>query len=132
MEEAAPRHLKVIHYSALAGIRVGGKAANADTNPKFWPMVLEIFSKRRLKKGEADRAEKQVRDVIGCSDLVDESTGFVEAACQNYEVLVDDKRAEKTGGPGPSWRYDTQSGPRRNDVVPSGSQEKEKAKVSSF
>ena len=79
MEEAAPRHLKVIHYSALAGIRVGGKAANADTNPKFWPMVLEIFSKRRLKKGEVDRAEKQVCDVIGWSDPVEESTSFVEA-----------------------------------------------------
>ena len=33
MEEAAARHVEAIHYSASAGIPVGGKAAKADTNP---------------------------------------------------------------------------------------------------
>ena len=58
---------------------LGGKAGNADTNPRFWPVVLETFSERRLKKGEVDRVEKQVCDVIGWSDPVEESTSFVEA-----------------------------------------------------
>ena len=40
--------------------------------------------------------------VTGWSDPVEEQTGFVEAACQNYEVLVEDKRVGKSGGAGPS------------------------------
>ena len=31
----------------------------------------------------------------------------MEATCQNYEVLVEDKRAGKTGGAGPSQWYET-------------------------
>ena len=51
------------------------------------------------------------------------SLARVTHTCQNYEALVDDRRAGKTGGAGPSGRYDTRSGPI---------QEKEKAKVLSF
>ena len=66
MEEAATRHVKAIHYSALTAIRVGiGKATSVDTNPGFWPVVLETFSERKVKKGEADRAERRVRDDTG-------------------------------------------------------------------
>ena len=82
MEEAATRHVEAIHYSALADIHVGGRVAKTDTNPGFKPVVLETFSGGRLQKGEADRVEKRVRNVTGWSDLVEESTGFVEAACQ--------------------------------------------------
>ena len=39
---------------------LGGKAGNADTNPRFWPVVLETFSERRLQKGKADRTKKRV------------------------------------------------------------------------
>ena len=46
--------------------------------------------------------------------------------------MVDDKKAGKTGGVGPSGRYDTRSGLRRNDTALARSQEKEKGKVPSF
>ena len=44
-----------------------------------------------MKKEEANRAETRVRDVTQWADLVEEKINFVEAACQNYEVLVEDK-----------------------------------------
>ena len=95
-------------------------------------MVLETFSRGRLQKRDADRAEERVCEITGLSDPVEENTGFVEAACRNYEVVVDNKRARKTGGAGPSGRYDTRSGAKRHDVAPTGSQEKEKGKVLSI
>ena len=61
-----------------------------------------------------------------------EKTGFVEVACQIYEVLVNDNRARKSIEGGLSGRYDTRSGPKRNDVAPGESQEREKGKVLSF
>ena len=44
------------------------------------------------------------------SEPVEEKTSFVEATCQNYEVLVEDKCVGKIGGAGPSQRYETQFG----------------------
>ena len=63
--------------------------------------MLEGLSGVRLKKEEADRAEQRVQEVTGWDDPVEEKTGFVEAVCQNYEVLVEDKRAGKAGGVDP-------------------------------
>mgnify|MGYP007109629560 FL=1 len=63
MKEVAARHVEAIHYSASTRIRVGvRKAIGVDTNPGFWPVVLETFSERKVKKGEADRAERRVCD----------------------------------------------------------------------
>ena len=50
----------------------------------------------------------------------------MKAACQNYEVLVEDKRAGKVGGAGPYNRYETQRRLKKNDVGASGSQERVK------
>ena len=61
-------------------------------------MVLEGLTGVRLRKEEADRVERRVREVTGWDNPVEEKIGFMEAACQNYEVLVEDKRAGKTGG----------------------------------
>ena len=69
--------------------------------------MLEGLAGARLKKEESDRAEKRVREITGWSDPVEEKTGFVEAACQNYEALVEDKRVGKTGPSGTSQRYET-------------------------
>ena len=69
--------------------------------------MLEGLAGTRLMKEEADRAGKWVWEVTKWSDPVEEKTGFVEAACQNYEALVEDKRVGKTGGAGPSQRYET-------------------------
>ena len=102
MEEAATRHAEAVNYSASAGIRVGGDEARKAKDSGFWPLVLEGLSGVRLKKEEADRAEQRIREVTGWDDPVEEKTGFVAAACQNYEVLVEDKHAGKAGGSGPS------------------------------
>ena len=53
-------------------------------------------------KEEADHTERQVQGGTDWSDPVEEKTGFVEAACQNYEVLVEDKWAGNTRGARPS------------------------------
>ena len=50
----------------------------------------------------------------------------MEAECKNYEVLVKDKRAGKSGGAGPSNGYETWSGPKRNDEGSPGSEERMK------
>ena len=78
--------------------------------------MLEGLTGVRLRKEEVDRAERRVREVTGWSYPVEETTGFVEAACQNYEVLVEDKRAGKTGGAEPSQRYETRFGQKQNDA----------------
>ena len=44
-----------------------------------------------MQKGEAERAEERVREVTVWSDPVEESTGFVEAACRNYEALINER-----------------------------------------
>ena len=106
--------------------------AKPNTNPGFWLVVLETFSGGRSQKVDADRAEKRVREITGWSDPVEENTGFVQATCQNYEALVDEKLVGKTRGAGPSGRYDTPSRPKRHDSNPTGSQEKEKGKVLNF
>ena len=74
-------------------------------------MVLESFSKKKLKKEEADRAERRIHEVIGWIDPIEEKIGFLDAACQNYDILIDDMRAGKFGGACPLGRYDTRSGP---------------------
>ena len=107
MEEAVARHTETVHYSASAGIRVGDSKAQKASEAGFWPTMMEGLAGARLRKDEADRAEKQVQEVTGWSDPVEEKTGFVEAACQNYEALLEDKRVGKTRGVGPSQRYET-------------------------
>ena len=88
--------------------------------------MLEGFSGVRLRKEEANCAEKRVWEVMGWNDHVEEKTGFMEAACQNYEVLMEDKQEGKGGGAGPSSRYDTRSRPKQSDVGASGSLERVK------
>ena len=91
MEEATTRHLDIIHYSASAGIRVGSDEVRKTKDSGFWPLMLEGLAGVRLTKEEANCAERQVREVTGWSDPVEEKTSFVEVACQNYKVLVEDK-----------------------------------------
>jgi hypothetical protein len=75
--------------------------------------VLEGLTGVRLVKEEADRAEKRVKEATGWSDPVEENTGFVEAACQNYEVLIDERRAGRPRG-------------RQNEAGTSGAQDRPK------
>ena len=103
MEEAATRSAEAIHYSVSAGIRVGGeKAIRSGSNTGLKPLVLEVLFIMRLTKEEADRAEKRVQEGTGWDDSIEEKTGFVEAMCQNYEVLVRGKdNRERWGEPSP-------------------------------
>ena len=89
-------------------------------------MMLEGLVGVRLRKEEADRAERRVREVTGWSDPIEEKTGFVEYACQNYEVLVEEKHVGKTGGSGPSQRYETRFRPKQNDAGVTGAPDKAK------
>ena len=58
IEEVVARHIKAIHNLASTDIRVGGEMAiSFDANPGFWTVVLETFSKKKLKKAEVDRTE---------------------------------------------------------------------------
>ena len=70
-----------------------------------------------MKKEEADRTEQRVQEVTGWNDPVEEKTGFVEAAGQNYDVLVEEKRVGKIGGGGSSQRYETRFGPKPNEAT---------------
>jgi hypothetical protein len=61
----------------------------------------------------------------GRSDLVEEKTGFVEAACQNYKVLLEEKRVGKSGGAGPPLqRYETPIGEKGSNDGAAGGPEK--------
>ena len=80
------------------------------------PLVLEGLAGLRLRKEEADCAERWVREFTGWSNPVKEKTGFVETACQNYEVLVEDKRVGKARGAKPSQRYEIWFGRKQNDA----------------
>ena len=132
MEEVVARHVEAVHYSASAGIRVGEKATEPDSKFGFWPVILETLSEGRLQKEEAQHAEERGCDVTGLSDPVEESTDFVEAECKNYEALIDERPAGKTGGVGPSGRHDTRSATKKHDGAPAGSQDKEKGRILSF
>ena len=58
MDEVVAWYVEAMHYSASTAIRVDvGKATSIDRNPEFWPVVLETFSKKNLKKGEVGRLE---------------------------------------------------------------------------
>ena len=116
MEEATARHAEAVHYSTSAGIRVEGDEGQRTKDSGFLPSVLEGLFGVQLKREEVDCAEQRVQEVTWWSDPFEEKTGFVEAACQNYEVLVEDKRAGKAGGTGPPNRYETRFGPRKNDA----------------
>ena len=105
----------------------GGKATSSEADPKFWSVVLETFSGKKLKKKEANRMERRAREV----------TGWGEDRLRRSHVreLRDSGRrqaAGKAGGAGPSGSYDTKNGPKRNDATPAGSQEREKVKIPSF
>ena len=84
MEEAAARHMEAVHYSTSARIRVRGNGGQRTKDSGFWSSVLEGLPRVRLKREEVDRTEQRVREVTGWSDPVEEKTGFVEVACQNY------------------------------------------------
>ena len=76
---------------------VGEKAAKPDSKSGFWPVSLETISGGGLQKEDAEHVDELVREVTGWSDPVEESIGFVEAACKNYEALIDERQAGKNG-----------------------------------
>ena len=95
-------------------------------------MVLEGFSGKKLRKEEADCTKRQIQEVTGWNDPVKEKTNFVEAACQNYKVLIKAKWVWKAGGAGPSGKYDIRSRPKNGHNGLTDPQEKSKGKLSSF
>ena len=96
MEEAAAQNIEAIHYLASAAIQV---EVEKSMETGFWSLILEMFFGKKLKKEDAHLAEKWVWEVTGCSDPVEEKTGVIEIACENYEVLEEDKWVGKAGWP---------------------------------
>ena len=70
MEETVVRHVETIHYSMSAGIRVVSDKGHKVKDFGFWPLVLEDLASVRLRKEEADRAERRVREIIEWGDPV--------------------------------------------------------------
>ena len=61
-EEAAVGHVKVVHYSVSARIRVGGeKRADSGSEDRFCLILLEGFYVKKLRREEASRAEWWIR-----------------------------------------------------------------------
>ena len=69
MEEAAARHVEIVHYSASAGIRVRGGEARKTNEAGFRLLMLEGLAGARLRKEDA---ENRVREVTEWSDPVEE------------------------------------------------------------
>ena len=62
-DEAVARHAEAIHYSASAGIQVGGNEDRKTRDSGFWPLMLEGLFGVRLKREEADRTEQRIWEV---------------------------------------------------------------------
>ena len=57
MEEATTRHVEAVHYLTSANIRFREeKNTKMGNNARFWRVLLEGFSRKKLKKEETDRA----------------------------------------------------------------------------
>ena len=56
---------------------------------------------------EALKAERRVQEMMGWEDPVEEKSSFVEAMCQNYDVLVEEKRKRLDDQSGSSKKHDT-------------------------
>ena len=68
----------------MAYIRLGDeKITSSGKEARFWPVILESFSGKKLREKEADRVEKRVLEVTGWDYPMEEKTDFVESACQN-------------------------------------------------
>ena len=61
MDKAAACHAETVHYSASPGIRVGSDEVRKKKEAGFWPLMLEGLVSVRLRREEADRAERRVR-----------------------------------------------------------------------
>ena len=117
MEEAEARHVEAIHCSVSAGIRVGKEVRRQEEKEiDFWPSILGSLSRGKFKREEADEAERRVQEATGWKDPVEEKTGIVEAACQNYEVMVEEKKLGNGDGAGPSRKYDARGTRRREET----------------
>ena len=63
MEQPAALNTEAIHYSMSVGIRVGGeKGIGSRSNTELCPLVIEGLFGVKLRKEEADRAEKGVQE----------------------------------------------------------------------
>ena len=82
-----------VYYSLSAGIRAGHETRAQESQVgEFWPIILNQVGKGKLCMNEALEAERRVQEMTGWEDPVEEKSSFVEAMCQTYDVLVEEKR----------------------------------------
>ena len=93
VEEEDAKHVVAMHYAATAGIRVRRENLKLiETRGGFWPTVFEFEKKGKFGSKDLQLAGGNVKRVTGWSDPVDNNTSFAEVICDNYEVLVEERR----------------------------------------
>ena len=80
----------------------------------------------KAKKRRSGLRGEAVQEVSRWKNSMKEKTSFVEAACQNYEVSIEDKQAGKGGGIEPSNWCETQSTLKKKDRGLASPQERTK------
>ena len=116
MEEMEENKVNSVYYSSSAGIRAGHETRAQESQVgEFWPIILNQVGKGKLCMDEALKAERRVQEMTGWEDPVEEKSSFVEAMCQTYDVLVEEKRKRPDDQSGPSKKHDTREAVRRRE-----------------
>jgi hypothetical protein len=82
----------------------------------FWPAILESIRRVKLSWEDEVIAEERVQAATEWMDPMETTTSFVEAACQHYEVMIDEKRKRVEEQATSSKRYDAQESKRKLDM----------------
>ena len=62
--------VEAVDYSSSTCMSVGKeRGVGSGTDTRFWSIILEVFSRKKLKKEEVDHAEMRVLEVIGWERL---------------------------------------------------------------
>ena len=92
MEELELNKVNTVYYSSSARIRARHRTRAQESQVgEFWPIILNQVGKGKLCMNEAFKTEQRVQAMTGWEDLVEEKSSFLEAMCQNYDVLVEEK-----------------------------------------
>ena len=108
MEEMEENRVNGVYYSSSTGIRAGHETTAQESQAgESWPIILNQVGKGKLCMNEAFKAERRVQAMTEWEDLVEGKSSFVEVMCQNYDVLVEEKRKRPYDQLGSSKKHDT-------------------------
>ena len=104
MEEMEENKVNSVYYSSSVGHET---RAHESQVGEFWTIIFNQVGKGKLCMNEALKAERSVQEMTGWEDPVEEKSSFVEAMCQTYDVLVEEKRKRPNDQSCPSKKHDT-------------------------